>query len=189
MYAPLPGPAGEVAVVLQVLLVVQVFFMGLGWGGWSHSLALLQGLAGLVLIVWPAQRRRFAALAVPVGSAVLTGGLLALGLAVSALTECSAAERDAAAELAGPEGQEVELTGSMDQGCYADFTTGLSRQELAAHYEREFAAHGWETGPAGGVEVARARKGDVMVFMEWWQEMPADPPRVRLSVADDVPYR
>lgn len=186
-----PGAAvaAVVAAGLQIALLGLVLVMGLGWGGWSHVLALLQGVVGLLVISRLARSRRLVVLAVPFVSAALALLLLALGTGVSALTECSRAERDAVAQLAQPEGSVVELEGSMGQGCRADFTTDLSAEELGAHYGREFEAHGWEARPVGGGDVAAARKGDVLVVVERLQEVPQDQPRVLLSVADDVPDR
>ena len=42
----------------------------------------------------------------------------------------------------------------MANGCIARFDTSLSGAEVAAHYEREFAAHGWQPVPAGPDTVA-----------------------------------
>lgn len=160
------GPALVfVAIALLVQLVVIWFTvtMGLGWGGWTYIAAVLQSLAGITIILWLMRQRPVLSLAVPGVSALLTAGLLLLGTTLAKVTECSPAERAAVAELAAPPGASIVLQGELSNGCIARFNTSLSASELTAHYEREFAAHGWQLRPGEiSEEVVATRNGIVM---------------------------
>ncbi|MFF0943437.1 hypothetical protein ACFYE2_04320 [Kocuria sp. CPCC 205300] len=195
------------AVALQLLVLFLTLVMGLGWGGWSHVLAMLQALLALVLIVLLTAQRRWAVLAVPLVSGALTAGLAALGVATAPLTECGEAEESALAELSTPAGQPLEPDGRMEFGCYAEFGTDLSLVELQAHYGPQLQEEGWQVevldepplpGPeeerpspevpaerlAGG-ELLTASRDGLHLTAELVQEFPQDPGRVRFFVTDD----
>lgn len=194
--------AVAVALALQLLVLFLTLVMGLGWGGWSHVVALLQGLLGLVVIVLLAVRRRWAALAVPLVSAALAAGLAALGVATAPLTECSEAEETALAELSTPAGQPLEPDGRMEFGCYAQFGSELSLVELRSQYGPQLRERGWHVqvldeppppGPEegrpssdrlGGMVLTASRDG-LHLTAELVREFPQDPGSVRFFVSDD----
>ena len=67
----------------QTFVLLGTFLMGLGWGGWTHLVALLQAaLAFLPLLRFAARRRSGLMLLVPVVSAALSVGLLMAGQAL-----------------------------------------------------------------------------------------------------------
>lgn len=195
------------AVALQLLVLFLTLVMGLGWGGWSHVLAMLQALLALGLIAVLVARRRWAVLAVPLVSGALSAGLAALGVATAALTECSGAEETALAELSTPAGQPLEPDGRMEFGCYAEFGTDLSLVELQARYGSRLREEGWhvevldEPPPPGPEEelpsseipperlgggLLTASRDGLHLTAELVQEFPQDPGLVRFFVTDDL---
>lgn len=86
---------------VQVLLILQLWVMGLGWGGVLYAASVLQGLVLLVVAVLLAVRRRLLVVLVPVVSVVLS---LVLQGADALLTAraCSPGAKAAVAELGLP---------------------------------------------------------------------------------------
>ena len=82
-----PGGQGALSKALEVLagagqalVLMSTFLLGLGWGGWTYPVAVVQAAVAFVPLLRLAGRRRLGwALLVPVVSAALTAGLLAAG--------------------------------------------------------------------------------------------------------------
>ncbi|HEX6246252.1 MAG TPA: hypothetical protein VFZ64_00155 [Nocardioidaceae bacterium] len=75
--------ATEVAVVVVALLVqglvaLSTLLLGVGWDGWTWGVGLLQVTAAVVILAWVGRRHALLALLVPVASALVTVGLVAL---------------------------------------------------------------------------------------------------------------
>ena len=154
----LAGATVIVASLLQLLVLLFTFLMGLGWGGVTWLLALAQAAGALALISWVGTRRRFPlALLVPLLSAALTAALAAAGQAHMAATACSPEELAAAEQLSPPPGTDVALQGTTTQECVATIETALSSAEIIEHYRGQFQRHGWQESPelqAGPVGIA-----------------------------------
>lgn len=138
-----------VALLLELVVLGSTVTLGLAWGGPTYVVAVVAAALGLGAVVWLAGRRPGGALVVPLVSALMTVLLLVAGHLLARVTECSPDERAAFAELAPPPGTTIELRGEMGNGCIARFDPSLSGAEIAAHYEHEFTAHGWQAGPLG----------------------------------------
>jgi hypothetical protein len=67
----------------QTLVLLGTFLMGLGWGGWTYPVAVLQAAVAFAPLLRLAGRRRTGLmLLVPVVSAALSVGLLLAGQAL-----------------------------------------------------------------------------------------------------------
>lgn len=181
---PTPGPrggpvlaVGAVAVVAQLVVAWFTTVLGLGWGGVLYVLAVAQAVVAFGVIAWLLRRRSVAALAVPVVSAALTASLWGMATLVVRATACSDEELALAAELDAPPGIDVDLKGEMGGSgieCVARFSTEGGAQDIAAHYLRQFAEHGWrvvtdEVG-GGGDGVAGEKDGIVFSVVVWEAE-------------------
>lgn len=187
-----PGGPGRVAsrgkgwlvtaLLLQLGVLGLTASLGLIWAGPTYVAAVLAAVLGLGVVAWLARRRPVAALAVPLVSALMTGGLLLVGDQLARTTECSPAERAAFAELAPLPGATIELRGEMANGCIARFDTSLSGPEVAAHYEREFTAHGWQTVPSA--PGTAATKNGIVVRIEVFDRVKNEGSLVIVTVGD-----
>lgn len=170
------------ALLLQLAVLGLTASLGLIWYGPTYIAALLTAALGLGVVPWVARRRAVAALVVPLVSLLLTFGLLWVGDLMARQTECSPAERAAFAELAPPPGATVELRGEMANGCIARFDTSLSGPEVAAHYEREFTAHGWQS--VQSERATAATKSGVVVRVERFDRAKGGESLVIVTVSD-----
>ena len=136
------------AVVVQLLLSLYYFVMGLGWGGLWYVANVVQGVLLLFAAVVAAWLRPALALAVPVVSFALMLCLQAADRVVDAQV-CSPGAKDAVRQL-GPlpdQGESLDYTVELRQGCVARFNSSLSRQKVIEHYRVGARRAGWqETG-------------------------------------------
>ena len=175
---------GVLAVVLQVLVVGATLILGLGWGGLTHTLAVVQALLAAFVLLWLVSERDQRAILVPLVSGALTALLLWLGTSAASASACSDEERALIAELTPPPGVVVELRGGGENRCAASLPTQLDPDDLIAHYRAEFAAHGWQlwggfrTFPSGGMLSAVTRGHVVQIDAQGFVE--AGPAFVRI---------
>lgn len=75
------GSDAVLACILGLVFLVATVQMGLGWGGWTYTAAVIQGVLAIFLTVPTAvlARRSWWAYLVPLVSALLTVALLAMG--------------------------------------------------------------------------------------------------------------
>lgn len=136
--------ATVVGIVIQVPLTFMILMGGLNWTGWRYTVAVAQGLVGLVIIAVFARRFPVVALVVPVVSYLLWTSLWTAGMSEGHNPRaCTASEEAMLRELTPPEATLGEVRGDNDR-CFAIITTPRSGDELRAQYDLEFVEHGWE---------------------------------------------
>jgi hypothetical protein len=133
-----------VAVVAQFLVLGATFFMGLGWGGPTWLAGLAQAAVGIVVVGLLGTRRSWWVVAVPVVSALLTVGLVTAAERLEAGSACSEQERAAFAQFSQPGDLEMELEGSMSNGCTAHGYTDTAPADVVAHFAEELSENGWD---------------------------------------------
>ena len=169
-----------VALGLQFWVLGKTIISGLLWSGWGMDVAFAQAVVGLVLVVWVGRRRPALALVVPLVSGLITFGLYAPFIRDYMSSEghggevmdpdCTADANWAVLELVPPDGVITQLQGDdRGYGCVARVTTSLTGSDWRAHYEREFADHGWET-TAVGRPAATAVRNQFSVTVEYHAE-------------------
>ncbi len=143
------GMALEVvlAAAAQAMVLVVTFFMGLGMEPIAWVAALLQAVAGFVVLVRVGARRPALALLVPVASFALTQVLAVGGARLAEARACSAEEIAAAQSFAPPHGVDVRFAGYAEAGCAAYLNTDVSAHALVAHYRAELRRLGWTETP------------------------------------------
>lgn len=158
------------AAVMQVVVLVVTFFMGLGMEAVAWVAALLQAVAGFVVLVRVGARRPGLALLVPVASFALTQVLAVGGARLAEARACSDEEVAAAQSFAPPPGVEVRFTGYAEAGCAAYLNSDVAPDALVAHYRAELRRLGWTETPQwqqGPVGVAGTRDGVHLDLAVW----------------------
>ena len=145
----MPAVLAALAGAAQGLVLFATFLMGLGWGGPTYVVALVQAGVAFVLIARLAAARSAAVVLVPVASAAITVGLAFAGQAHGRATACSEPVLAAAQRLAPPPAASVEFEGEYTEGCVARTRMRLSNQAIVEHYQAEFARLGWRETSLG----------------------------------------
>ncbi len=158
-----------VAIVVQSVLVLIYFGMGLGWFGLLYLVNLVQGVVFLALAVLTAVKRPALALAMPVISfglmlACYNGDQLLTGVI------CSPARLSAATELGPIPGHSESPEFEHEWGrCVARFNSGLSEAKVMEQYRFRAQQAGWEvqTPPSDREAVMSNATTTVKVVVNW----------------------
>ena len=135
-----------VAVVVQLLLSLYYFVMGLGWGGVWYVANVVQGVLLLFAAVVAAWFRPALAVVVPAVSFALMLCLQAADRVVHAQV-CSTAAQDAVQQL-GPlpdQDEPPDFTVELRQGCVARFNSSLPEEQVIEHYRTGARKAGWQS--------------------------------------------
>lgn len=158
-----------VAIVVQSVLVLIYFGMGLGWFGLLYLVNLVQGVVFLALAVFAAVKRPALALVMPVisfafmlacynGDQLLTGAI------------CSPGRLSAAAELGSIPGHTESPEFEHEWGrCVARFNSGLPEAKVMEQYRVRAQQAGWEVqAPPSDREVVMSNATTtVKVAVNW----------------------
>ena len=133
------------AVVVQLLLSLYYFVMGLGWGGVWYVANVVQGVLLLFAAVLAACFRPALAVAVPAVSFALMFCLQAADRVVH-VRVCSPEAQDAVTQLGPLPDQEEppDYVVELRQGCVSRFNSSLPEDQVIEHFRTGAHKAGWQ---------------------------------------------
>lgn len=140
---PLYTPVLLLALLAQAVVLMLTFFMGLGWGSPTWLAALAQAGVGIFLVVFLGTRRSWWIVAVPIVSTLLTFALLRAAEQYTAASECSEQQEAAFAQLTQPADLDLELEGSMNNGCMASGYTEMASADVVTQFAEQLRVNEW----------------------------------------------